>query len=181
MLIPKVYFSQFSVTKTFLLSFIALMHAVVFGNVTAIIQRMYARRSQYQSKWRDLKDFIRLHQVRLVMHVFEFIHSQWHSPPSSHKYFFNEHWTRTNPVAVGSNFYVTRSPCFTFETNKKALTWHINNFPVLFFHERLNTRSCSTIKLSDFLHQLFSSLLLTGAFMIGWIVCVAGFGGGQRK
>lgn len=39
------------------------MHAVVFGNVTAIIQRMYARRSQYQTKWRDLKDFIALHQV----------------------------------------------------------------------------------------------------------------------
>lgn len=41
----------------------ALMHAVVFGNVTAIIQRMYSRRSQYQSKWRDLKDFIALHSV----------------------------------------------------------------------------------------------------------------------
>lgn len=41
------------------------MHAVVFGNVTAIIARMYARRSQYQSKWRDLKDFIALHQVRV--------------------------------------------------------------------------------------------------------------------
>ncbi|CRL03811.1 CLUMA_CG016538, isoform A [Clunio marinus] len=41
----------------------ALMHAVVFGNVTAIIQRMYARRSQYQTKWRDLKDFIALHQM----------------------------------------------------------------------------------------------------------------------
>lgn len=42
---------------------VALMHAVVFGNVTAIIQRMYSRRSLYQSKWRDLKDFITLHQV----------------------------------------------------------------------------------------------------------------------
>lgn len=41
----------------------ALMHAVVFGNVTAIIQRMYSRRSLYQSKWRDLKDFVVLHQV----------------------------------------------------------------------------------------------------------------------
>ncbi|CAO1302110.1 unnamed protein product [Diamesa hyperborea] len=41
----------------------ALMHAVVFGNVTAIIQRMYSRRSQYQSKWRDLKDFIALHSM----------------------------------------------------------------------------------------------------------------------
>lgn len=47
-------------------SFTALMHAVVFGNVTAIIQRMYARRSQYQSKWRDLKDFIALHQVSIL-------------------------------------------------------------------------------------------------------------------
>jgi hypothetical protein len=49
------------------------MHAVVFGNVTAIIQRMYARRSQYQSKWRDLKDFIALHQVsKLFSLVSEF-------------------------------------------------------------------------------------------------------------
>ncbi|XP_049823691.1 potassium voltage-gated channel subfamily H member 8 isoform X2 [Aethina tumida] len=41
----------------------ALMHAVVFGNVTAIIQRMYSRRSLYQTKWRDLKDFLTLHQI----------------------------------------------------------------------------------------------------------------------
>jgi hypothetical protein len=43
------------------------MHAVVFGNVTAIIQRMYARRSQYHSKWRDLKDFVALHQVSSII------------------------------------------------------------------------------------------------------------------
>ncbi|XP_068082449.1 potassium voltage-gated channel subfamily H member 8 [Anabrus simplex] len=41
----------------------SLMHAVVFGNVTAIIQRMYSRRSLYQTKWRDLKDFLALHQI----------------------------------------------------------------------------------------------------------------------
>ncbi|XP_065155223.1 potassium voltage-gated channel subfamily H member 8-like isoform X3 [Atheta coriaria] len=41
----------------------ALMHAVVFGNVTAIIQRMYSRRSLYHTKWRDLKDFLTLHQI----------------------------------------------------------------------------------------------------------------------
>nr|CAD7197037.1 unnamed protein product [Timema douglasi] len=41
----------------------ALMHAVVFGNVTAIIQRMYSRRSLYQTRWRDLKDFLTLHQI----------------------------------------------------------------------------------------------------------------------
>ncbi|KAB0397692.1 hypothetical protein E2I00_019141, partial [Balaenoptera physalus] len=38
----------------------ALMHAVVFGNVTAIIQRMYSRRSLYHSRMKELKDFIRL-------------------------------------------------------------------------------------------------------------------------
>lgn len=47
------------------------MHAVVFGNVTAIIQRMYSRRSLYQSKWRDLKDFIILHQVKLYTKLVE--------------------------------------------------------------------------------------------------------------
>ncbi|XP_076823616.1 uncharacterized protein LOC143469711 isoform X1 [Clavelina lepadiformis] len=41
----------------------ALMHAVVFGNVTAIIQRMYAKRSQYDIKMRDLKDFIKIHRL----------------------------------------------------------------------------------------------------------------------
>lgn len=41
----------------------ALMHAVVFGNVTAIIQRMYSKRSLYQTKLRDLKDFLVLHQI----------------------------------------------------------------------------------------------------------------------
>ena len=51
-------FKQFNVWL-----FTALMHAVVFGNVTAIIQRMYSRRSLYQTKWRDLKDFLTLHQI----------------------------------------------------------------------------------------------------------------------
>lgn len=39
------------------------MHAVVFGNVTAIIQRMYSRRSLYHSRMKDLKDFIRVHRL----------------------------------------------------------------------------------------------------------------------
>ncbi|KAG5833489.1 hypothetical protein ANANG_G00276470 [Anguilla anguilla] len=41
----------------------ALMHAVVFGNVTAIIQRMYSRRSLYHTRTKDLKDFIRVHHL----------------------------------------------------------------------------------------------------------------------
>lgn len=39
------------------------MHAVVFGNVTAIIQRMYSRRSLYHRRMKDLKDFIRVHRL----------------------------------------------------------------------------------------------------------------------
>lgn len=66
---------------------IALMHAVVFGNVTAIIQRMYARRSQYHSKWRDLKDFVALHQVSLnasiIFHFFRLINIFLKQPISS--------------------------------------------------------------------------------------------------
>ncbi|XP_017477608.1 PREDICTED: potassium voltage-gated channel subfamily H member 8-like [Rhagoletis zephyria] len=57
----------------------ALMHAVVFGNVTAIIQRMYSRRSLYESKWRDLKDFIALHQMpkELKQRIEDYFQTSW--------------------------------------------------------------------------------------------------------
>ena len=57
----------------------ALMHAVVFGNVTAIIQRMYSRRSLYQSKWRDLKDFLVLHQIpdELKQRMQDYFQTMW--------------------------------------------------------------------------------------------------------
>lgn len=55
------------------------MHAVVFGNVTAIIQRMYSRRSLYQSKWRDLKDFFTLHQIpdKLKQRMQDYFQTTW--------------------------------------------------------------------------------------------------------
>ncbi|KOB78111.1 Potassium voltage-gated channel subfamily H member 8 [Operophtera brumata] len=58
---------------------LALMHAVVFGNVTAIIQRMYSRRSMYQSKWRDLKDFLSLNQVpkELKQRMQDYFQTMW--------------------------------------------------------------------------------------------------------
>lgn len=58
---------------------VALMHAVVFGNVTAIIQRMYSRRSLYQSKWRDLKDFLTLHQIpdELKQRMQDYFQTMW--------------------------------------------------------------------------------------------------------
>ncbi|CAG0892853.1 unnamed protein product [Darwinula stevensoni] len=57
----------------------ALMHAVVFGNVTAFIQRMYARRSQYQTKLRDLKDFLHLHQIpkELKQRIQDYHQTMW--------------------------------------------------------------------------------------------------------
>ena len=55
------------------------MHAAVFGNVTAIIQRMYARRAHYQLKTRDLKDFTRVHHIpkHLKQRMQEFFQTMW--------------------------------------------------------------------------------------------------------
>lgn len=57
----------------------ALMHAVVFGNVTAIIQRMYSRRSQYHTRMKDLKDFIRVHRLprQLKQRMLEYFQTTW--------------------------------------------------------------------------------------------------------
>ncbi|KAL3321012.1 Potassium voltage-gated channel subfamily H member 8 [Cichlidogyrus casuarinus] len=55
------------------------MHAVVFGNVTTIIQRMYARRTAYQTKHQDLKDFTRAHHIPkpLRQRMVEFFQAMW--------------------------------------------------------------------------------------------------------
>lgn len=73
-----VQFACVSFSKSFARN-TALMHAVVFGNVTAIIQRMYSRRSLYQSKWRDLKDFIVLHQMpnELKQRMQDYFQTMW--------------------------------------------------------------------------------------------------------
>ncbi len=64
-------------TLHFLIS--ALMHAVVFGNVTAIIQRMYARRAIYHAKQCDLKDFFRSHHIPkpLKQRMQEYFQTMW--------------------------------------------------------------------------------------------------------
>ena len=55
------------------------MHAVVFGNVTAIIQRLYARRFLYHSRTRDLHDYIRIHRIPrpLKRRILEYFQSTW--------------------------------------------------------------------------------------------------------
>ncbi|NXN92023.1 KCNH4 protein, partial [Rhinopomastus cyanomelas] len=57
----------------------ALMHAVVFGNVTAIIQRMYSRRSLYHTRMKDLKDFICVHRLpqQLKQRLLEYFQTTW--------------------------------------------------------------------------------------------------------
>lgn len=59
---------------------LALMHATIFGNVTALVQRMYgARKSQYQTKWRDLKDFTILHSIpkQLKQRMQDYFQTMW--------------------------------------------------------------------------------------------------------
>lgn len=55
------------------------MHAVVFGNVTAIIQRMYSRRSLYHTRMKDLKDFTRVHRLPqlLKQRMLEYFQATW--------------------------------------------------------------------------------------------------------
>lgn len=55
------------------------MHAVVFGNVTAIIQRMYSRRSLYHTRMKDLKEFIRVHCLpqSLKQRMLEYFQTTW--------------------------------------------------------------------------------------------------------
>ena len=42
---------------------VALMYAVIFGNVTAIIQRLYSGMAQYHSTMRRVREFIRFYQI----------------------------------------------------------------------------------------------------------------------
>ena len=39
------------------------MHAVIFGNVTAIIQRLYSGMAHYHSTMRRVREFIRFYQI----------------------------------------------------------------------------------------------------------------------
>lgn len=57
----------------------ALMHALVFGNVVAIIQRMYARKALYYIKSHDLEEFFKTHQIPkpLRTRMNDFFQTMW--------------------------------------------------------------------------------------------------------
>lgn len=43
--------------------FAALMYASIFGNVSAIIQRLYSGTARYHTQMQKVKEFIRFHQI----------------------------------------------------------------------------------------------------------------------
>lgn len=45
------------------LSLPALMYASIFGNVSAIIQRLYSGTARYHTQMQKVKEFIRFHQI----------------------------------------------------------------------------------------------------------------------
>jgi len=45
------------------LLFLALMYASIFGNVSAIIQRLYSGTARYHNEMSRIKEFIRFHQI----------------------------------------------------------------------------------------------------------------------
>lgn len=46
-----------------LLPFPALMYASIFGNVSAIIQRLYSGTARYHTQMLRVREFIRFHQI----------------------------------------------------------------------------------------------------------------------
>ena len=59
---------------------LALMHATIFGNVTALVQRLYGtRKSDHQVKWKNLKDFAILHSLpkQLKQRMEDYFQTMW--------------------------------------------------------------------------------------------------------
>lgn len=57
----EMYVIQF--LSSFIQLFIALMYASIFGNVSAIIQRLYSGTARYHTQMLRVREFIRFHQV----------------------------------------------------------------------------------------------------------------------
>ncbi|XP_031572665.1 uncharacterized protein LOC116306713 isoform X2 [Actinia tenebrosa] len=57
----------------------ALMHAAIFGNVAAIIQKLYANRVRYHSRANEIKQFIRVHHIDtdLSNRLEDYFHTTW--------------------------------------------------------------------------------------------------------
>ena len=81
------------------------MHATIFGNVTALVARLYgARKSLYQTKWKDLKDFSVLHAVpkNLKQRMQDYFQTMWslnHGiDPTEVKFIFSKKATKIEKI-----------------------------------------------------------------------------------
>ena len=59
--------------------FVALFHAIIFGNITAIIANLYAHSSKYRSRYSDLHEYIRMHEIKdpLKQRLLDHFHAVW--------------------------------------------------------------------------------------------------------
>ena len=57
----------------------AVMHAAIFGNVAAIIQKLYANQVRYHSRSNEIKQFIRVHRIEqdLSNRLEDYFHTNW--------------------------------------------------------------------------------------------------------
>lgn len=76
----------------------ALMYASIFGNVSAIIQRLYSGTARYHAQMLRVKEFIRFHQIPNPLR-------------QRLEEYFQHSWTYTNGIDMNtvSNFLPTRS------------------------------------------------------------------------
>jgi hypothetical protein len=63
----------------FLVCFSALFHALIFGNVTAIIAHLSAHSARYRTRYSNLHEFIRVHEIKdpLKQRLLDHFHALW--------------------------------------------------------------------------------------------------------
>lgn len=60
-------------------SFVAIVQSAIFGNMTAVIQKLYAARAKFHAKASQIKQFVRQHQIddELKRRIEDWFISQW--------------------------------------------------------------------------------------------------------
>ena len=66
-------------TKCHMFAISALMQSAIFGNMTAVIQKLYAVRARFHAKAAEIKQFVRLHRIEndLKRRIEDFFLTHW--------------------------------------------------------------------------------------------------------
>lgn len=114
--VPFTHYNSWKKVYVFLNSILtALMYASIFGNVSAIIQRLYSDTARYHTQMLRVREFIRFHQVSAIAFDFglcapQFICSLSYPPPeslpASKQSILNKIWC-WNPLTFGNKMKVT--------------------------------------------------------------------------